>query len=294
MTALGLGTAQLGAAYGVSNRGGRPSEAEAAAILECALERDVDTIDTAPAYGDAEALLGRLLPAGAAVRIVTKTEPLTGTEVNAADRGAVRRSAERSLERLRRDRLDGLLVHHGSQLALPGGEQLAEELIGLRDAGVATRIGVSVYDREEIEIARRLLPLDLVQFPLNVLDQRLLRDGTLAELREEGVELHARSAFLQGLLLMDPAELPAHLAGGAEPLRRYHQARRKAGLAPIEAALGFLRASGAVDVALVGTNSVSELEECAEAMRAAPAALDFAPLAIDDPNLIDPRKWPAP
>jgi aryl-alcohol dehydrogenase-like predicted oxidoreductase len=292
MTALGLGTAQLGLAYGISNRNGRPSAAEAGAILECALERDIDTIDTAPAYGETEALLGRLLPAGTAVRIVTKTEPLAGTEVSAADRDAVRRSAERSLERLRRDRLDGLLVHHASQLALPGGEKLAEEVIGLRDAGIATRIGVSVYDREEIELSRKLLPLDLVQFPLNALDQRLLRDGILAELREEGVELHARSAFLQGLLLIDPEELPAHLATTAEPLRRYHEARRRARLTPIEAALGFIRASDAVDVALVGTNSVAELDECAKAMRAAaPTDLDFKPLASDDPNLIDPRRW---
>jgi aryl-alcohol dehydrogenase-like predicted oxidoreductase len=303
MTALGLGTAQLGLPYGISNRGGQPSEAEAEAILRCALDRGVHVVDTAPAYGEAEALLGRLLPAGADIRLVTKTAPLAGAEVRAADVGEVRRSAERSLERLRRDRLDGLLVHHGSDLALPGGERLAEELIGLRDAGIASRIGVSVYDRDEVDIARKLLPLDIVQLPLNVLDQRLLRDGTLAELREEGVEVHARSAFLQGLLLMDPEELPARLAATGEPLRRYHELRRRLGLTPIEAALGFVRDTGAVDVALIGANSAGELEECAPALRGRGApglrehpapSLDYAPFALDDPNLIDPRQWPAP
>jgi aryl-alcohol dehydrogenase-like predicted oxidoreductase len=293
MTALGLGTAQLGFAYGVSNRSGQPSEAEAEAILKCALDQGIHTIDTAPAYGETEALLGRLLPAGADVRIVTKTAPLAGTEVSAADCGEVRRSAERSLRRLRRDHLDGLLVHHGSDLALPGGERLAEEVIGLRDAGIATRIGVSVYDREEIGVARKLLPLDVVQFPLNVLDQRLLRDGTLAELREEGVELHARSAFLQGLLLIDPEELPARLAAAEPPLRRYRELRRRSGLTPIEAALGFVRAVPGVDVALVGANSAGELEECALALHK-PPAMDYTPLALEDLNLIDPRQWPAP
>jgi aryl-alcohol dehydrogenase-like predicted oxidoreductase len=292
VSALGLGTAQLGLPYGVSNSGGQPSEAEAEAILACALESGIGVIDTAPAYGESEALVGRLLPAGASVRIVTKTAPLAGTEVSDADCGAVRRSAERSLERLRRDRLDTLLVHHGSDLGLPGGARLAKELIGLRDAGIATRIGVSVYDREEIDIARKLLPLDVVQFPLNILDQRLLRDGSLAELREEGVELHARSAFLQGLLLMEPEQLPDHLAAAAPLLRRYHEARHRAGLTPIEVALGFVCATGVVDVALVGTNSVRELKECAEAMDAETAVdLNYASLAIDDPDLIDPRRW---
>jgi aryl-alcohol dehydrogenase-like predicted oxidoreductase len=293
LSALGLGTAQLGSAYGVSNRGGQPSEAEAAAILECALDSGVAVIDTAPAYGEAEALLGRLLPTGAAIRIVTKTAPITGAEVTAAACDEVRRSAQRSLERLRRDRLDALLVHHGSDLALPGGERLAEEVIGLRDAGIATRIGVSVYDREEIDIARKLLPLDVVQFPLNILDQRLLRDGTLAELHEEGVELHVRSAFLQGLLLIEPEELPAHLAAAERPLRRYHEARHQSGLSPIEAALGFVGSASGVDVALVGTNSVRELEECAAAMSAGRPDMDYTAFALEDAELIDPRQWSA-
>jgi aryl-alcohol dehydrogenase-like predicted oxidoreductase len=291
MTVLGLGTAQLGLAYGVSNRGGRPSEAEAAAILERALALGVATIDTAPAYGEAEALLGRLLPAGAAIPVLTKTPPLGAAEVGAAECEEVRRSAERSLERLRRESLDALLVHHGSDLALPGGERLARCLLELSDAGVTRRLGVSVYDRAELDAARERLPLDLVQLPLNVLDQRFLRDGTLAELRAAGVEVHARSAFLQGLLLIEPGELPARLSRAAGPLRRYRAACERAGLGPLAAALGFLGAEAGPDVALVGANSAAELEECAGALAAAAGGLDYAALASDDPELFDPRRW---
>jgi len=130
MTELGLGTAQLGLPYGVSNRAGQPSEAEAAAILERALKAGVRTFDTAPAYGESEALVGRLLPDTAEARIVTKTPPLTAAEVTEDDCEALRRSAERSCERLRRERLDALLVHHGSDLGLPGGGRLAEAVVG--------------------------------------------------------------------------------------------------------------------------------------------------------------------
>ena len=295
MSALGLGTAQLGSTYGVSNRGGQPSEAEAAAILECALECGVAAIDTAPAYGDAEALLGRLLPADAAIRIVTKTAPMSGPEVTAATCDEVRRSAERSLGRLRRDRLDALLVHHGSDLALPGGERLAGCLAEMRDAGIARQLGVSVYDRAELDAVRHLLPLDLVQLPLNAFDQRFLRDGTLEELHGEGIEVHIRSVFLQGLLLMEAGELPAHLTMAKQPLHRYHEARGRLDLTPIEAALGFVGAAPGVDVVLVGTNSVRELEECAAALRERSGReMDYASLAIDDPSLVDPRRWTAP
>jgi aryl-alcohol dehydrogenase-like predicted oxidoreductase len=291
VSALGLGTAQLGLPYGVSNRDGQPSEAEAAAILRCALAGGVRTIDTAPAYGEAEALLGRLLPANTNVRVVTKTPPLAGEGVSRADCDAVRRSAERSLERLRRDRLDGLLLHHGAELARPGGGLLARRLTELREEGLAQRLGASVYTREELDAARARLDLDLVQLPLNAFDQRLLRDGTLAELHRAGVEVHVRSAFLQGLLLMEPGELPAGLAAAEAPLRRFDELRRSRELSRIEAALGPLRDLPEVDVVLVGTNSVGELEECLAAMHAGPGPGLEEELAVEDPELIDPRRW---
>jgi aryl-alcohol dehydrogenase-like predicted oxidoreductase len=289
MTALGLGTAQLGLPYGVSNRGGQPSREEAAAILAAALAGGVRTIDTAPAYGGAEELLGRLLPAGAGVRIVTKTPPLSGGEATAAECDEVRRAAERSRERLRRESLDALLVHHGSELALPGGERLAGALLELREAGLVRQLGVSVYSRAELDAARALLPLELVQLPLNAFDQRLLRDGTVAELRREGIEVHVRSAFLQGLLLMAPDELPDRLAGAGPPLRRYRELCRAAGADPLGAALGFAAAAGA-DVVLVGANSAGELERCLGALREG-VDVDLASLALEDPELIDPRRW---
>lgn len=292
MSALGLGTAQLGLPYGVSNRKGQPSEAEAAAILECALEGGIRTIDTALAYGDAEALLGRLLPGDADVRIVTKTAPSKGREAGAADPDEVKRSAHRSLERLRRDRLDALLVHHGSDLALPGGERLARCLTELRDAGLVRKLGVSIYDREELDVARSLLPLDVVQLPLNALDRRLLLDGTLAALAGEGVEVHVRSAFLQGLLLMDPEELPARLGAARAPLRRFRELGERHGLGPLEAALAAVRDLPGLGTILVGANSAAELAGCIAALDApVPAGFAAVDLAVDDPAVIDPRRW---
>jgi aryl-alcohol dehydrogenase-like predicted oxidoreductase len=290
MTGLGLGTAQLGLPYGVSNEAGQPSEAQAREIVRLALGNGIETIDTAPAYGGAEALLGRLLPAGRG-RVVTKTEPLRESRVTASTCDAVRRSAERSLERLRRDRLDGMLVHHGSDLALPGGEKLATCLVELRDSGLVERIGVSVYDRAELDVAGALLPLEIVQLPLNAFDRRFLQDGTLAELQRKGVEIHVRSVFLQGLLLMDPDGVPAHLGAARPALRRFRELGRQHGLDPLETAFAAVR-DLPVDVVLVGANSATELAACVAAMQApAPGGLSIDELAIDDPAVIDPRRW---
>jgi aryl-alcohol dehydrogenase-like predicted oxidoreductase len=291
LSALGLGTAQLGLPYGISNTGGQPSEDESGAILRAALEGGIETIDTAPAYGEAEALLGRLLPAGQG-RLVTKTEPLRDAEVTDAACDAVRRAAQRSLERLGRDRLDGLLVHRGSDLALPGAARLAGCLIDLRDAGLVEKVGVSVYTRAELDAARAVLPLEIVQLPLNALDQRFLHDGTLAELQSEGTEIHVRSVFLQGLLLMDPDCVPAHLNAARPALRRFREQGLRHGLGPIETAFAAVRDLPGIDVVLVGANSAAELAACIAAMDAAAAAsLAIEELAVDEPTLIDPRRW---
>jgi len=290
MTELGLGTAQLGLPYGISNAAGQPSEAETREIVRLALGNGIETIDTAPAYGEAEVLLGRLLPAGRG-RVVTKTEPLRESRVTASICDAVRRSAERSLERLGRQRLDGMLVHHGSDLALPGGDKLAACLLELRDTGLADKIGVSVYDRAELHAARTLLPLEIVQLPLNAFDQRFLRDGTLSELQGEGAEIHVRSVFLQGLLLMDPDGVPAHLGAARPALRRFREVGRRHGLDAIETAFATVR-DLPVDVVLVGANSAEELAACLAAMEApAPGDLSIDELAVDDPAVIDPRRW---
>jgi len=290
MTRLGLGTAQLGLPYGISNAAGQPSEAEAGEIVRLALGNGIETIDTAPAYGGAEALLGRLLPAGRG-RVVTKTEPLRESRVTASTCDAVRRSAERSLERLGRERLDGMLVHHGSDLALPGGDKLAACLVELRDAGLVDKIGVSVYDRAELDAAGALLPLEIVQLPLNAFDRRFLRDGTLAELQGKGVEIHVRSVFLQGLLLMDPDGVPAHLGAVRPALRRFRQLGQRHGLDALETAFAAVR-DLPVDVVLAGANSAEELAASVAAMEA-PALGDLSidELAVDDPAVIDPRRW---
>ena len=96
MTALsriGLGTVQFGMHYGVSNRVGQPDEREVAAILERAVARGVRYLDTASAYGDAEILLGRHLPAGHRLRIVTKTPRVDGRAHRAAAQAAGARCA---------------------------------------------------------------------------------------------------------------------------------------------------------------------------------------------------------
>lgn len=289
---LGLGTAQFGLDYGIANDAGRVPEAEVTAILDEARRADIRVLDTAPAYGTAQAVLGRLLRPQDRFRVVTKTVAIRTPGIGDEELATVRKGFEESLAQLGVDHVAGLLVHQADDLAKPGGERLAELLMELRAQGKVDKVGISVYDRAQLEqLLERRYAFDLVQLPLNVFDQRLVRDGTLASLAGAGVELHARSVFLQGLLLMDEMRLPAFAAPWRERIRDFRRALDEAGVTALAAALSFVLGQAEVSVALVGVLSADHLQECLAAEKK-PVSLDWGRFAIDDPALVDPRRWP--
>lgn len=283
---LALGTVQFGTAYGISNPRGQVATADARAILEDAGARGLDLLDTAPGYGEAERVLGGLRPLTDRFGIVTKTARLAGAGVD----GVVARARE-SLKKLGRERAEGLLVHRAGDLCDPEGAALWRALLELRDGGLYDRIGISAYAEDDpLDLARRFRP-ELMQIPLSVLDQRLVRDGTLSRLADLGVEVHVRSIFLQGLVFLDPARLPARLAHAAPLLRDRARRIAEGGTSPLTAALHFALARPDVARIVVGVTSLAEWREVAGAAQGPAPDLDWDALAIDDVRVLNPAGW---
>jgi len=198
----------------------------------------------------------------------------------------------RSLDFLCIPSIHGLLVHHAELVLRPGAEHVVEALHGLRDAGLVTKIGISVYDAAEIDAVFERFAFDLVQVPLSVADQRLLRSGHLARLKRRGVEIHARSLFLQGMLLMEPGKLPGGFSPISRQLSRFAQACQRAGRSPIEACLQFALDLPEIDCFLVGANRASELVDilaCCRSQLGEP--MDYAALAFEDARFLNPARW---
>lgn len=284
---LCLGTVQFGLPYGVTNQAGQVPEEEVRQILDLAVSSGIQLLDTAQAYGTAETVLGRCWPIGAPRRLVSKLSPGRG-------RQSWEESLITSMERLQAQKLDGFLLHRASDLLASDGEELLDWLEGLRDRQLVERIGISIYDTSELEG----LPLDrlqIVQLPLSVYDQRLIRNGTVDRLKDLGISVHVRSVLLQGLLLKSPHHWPVHLS----PAFREHHARwlehlHKEGLSSIAGALGFIRACEGVEAVLVGVLSGQELAQVLQAWSQSETAsyetaLDWAWQNVMD---LDPRRWP--
>lgn len=291
---LGLGTVQFGTDYGISNKQGRVSEAAVEQILSDADAAGITLLDTATAYGRSESVLGAVLPGRHAFRIVTKTPALTDGVLTKAHAADLRSAFGRSLENLRQTSLYGLLLHDPACLARPGCENVVEALHALRAEGLVQKIGISIYRGSEIDAALACFRPDIVQLPVNLLDQRLLRSGHVARLKALGVELHARSLFLQGLLLMRLDELPAWTAPIRARLDGLHAALDRANLTPLQACLGFVAGQRELDSLIVGVTTRAELAEIIEAADASiDTVSDVEAFAVEDERLVLPSQWPA-
>src|SRR5262249_50702420 len=137
-------------------------------------------------------------------------------------------------------------------------------------------------------------PVEVVQLPVNVLDQRFVQDGTLTDLAVRGIEVHARSVFLQGVLLVEPAQLPSRFASIRERLRRFQSESAAAGISRLVAALAFVAGCPGISRIVIGVDNVANLRDNLRAFAEAiggPAAFDVSSYATEDLTIIDPRQW---
>jgi aryl-alcohol dehydrogenase-like predicted oxidoreductase len=284
---IALGSAQFGLSYGIANIAGKVGFTEALKIRDVALANNVDTVDTAVAYGNSEDALGSIGVDN--FKVVTK---LPAIPENISDiHGWVHAQIKASLKRLKKESLYGLLMHDPRSLSGNHAHEIVEALETLKASGIVSKIGVSVYNPADLEGISRIMSLDLVQAPLNVVDRRLITSGWLKRLANSGVEVHTRSSFLQGLLLLPRVKIPKNFEIWSALWDFWHYELIKRDLNPVEACLRYVMSVSQVDRVIVGVETASQLGEIITAVNRTSISTDWSPMACDDENLINPSNW---
>lgn len=289
---LALGTAQFGLNYGIANQDGQTPAQEVRRILELARHAGIDTLDTAHHYGESETILGDLYELTRSFRVVTKTPLLNRYSISDADVNTLNKALERSLKCLRRDSVEGILVHNADDLFAVNGDRLYQWLVDMRNAGKSTKIGFSIYSPEQAMSLLDRYDFDMLQAPFNLLDRRILVTGLIDRLRTSGMEIHVRSAFLQGLFFMPISDIPESLAHARPYVKAIQQRARDFGVPVNALAFGFLRRQSQVDRIVIGVDTAEQLATNLQAY-ATPFENDqaFDGLACEDLSVIDPSTW---
>lgn len=290
---LGIGTAQFGRNYGAFNKKGQINISEAKKILDFCLQVGINVIDTAALYGESEKVIGHSLPANGNFKIITKTPHFKSKKISLNDVEFLKDTFKNSLKFLGQECVYALLIHNAEDLMCENGYMLLDEMQNLKKQGFIKKVGVSVYTASQIEKILGNYNIDIIQVPISIFDQRLVQNGYLRRLKEKNVEIHARSVFLQGLILADPRKLHRYFNDYKDKLTDYHSHLRSLNISPMQAALGFLKQIEEVDTIIVGIDSIEQLQEIVAAYHHSSnlVNIDYSVFAINDENLVNPVNW---
>lgn len=286
MSKLALGTVQFGIDYGISNKSGKVSLDSVGEILDYAKTKGIDTLDTASLYGTSEEVLGKFDLED--FNVITKTIKIDKTLDRHENFEKFKEAFFASQKKLGYVQLHGLMFHEANDLLSDSGLALWDLIDDFKQKEYVRKIGVSVYTPVQLEEIMKLVDIDIVQFPLNILDQRFLY--LLPELKKKNIEIHTRSTFLQGLLLMNPAVINPYF----EPIKPILEKLPEERLAT---ALSFVKNIYEIDKIVVGVTSKNELEELEELQEICSQynkdmeKIDFSQFKITDERFILPQNW---
>lgn len=278
---LGLGTVQFGLAYGINNTAGKPALRQIEETIQKAGECGINLLDTAADYGDSESNLGKAIPQGADFRIVTKT----------SKNGSPRDSLLTSLRHLNRDSVYGLLIHDFQQYS--SRPRIWDEIRALKDQGLTSKAGFSLYLPEQLESILSLAPdFDLVQIPFSVFDQRF--EQYLSELKARNIEIHVRSVFVQGLVFNQPDTLNPFFNPIISKLEELNTISKDSGKSIESLCLNFVNANPSIDNIIIGVDSKENLQHNVSALAEKLSAEERSRLSAlqeDNEQMILPFNW---
>lgn len=280
---LALGTAQFGLSYGIANTSGQLKLNDIRAILDYASLKGINSLDTAITYGNSEMMLGDTGVDG--WNVISKL-PEAPADLSYE---WLRNEVEASLSRLKLQELQGMLLHRPQQLLEPNGRKLYDLLQRLKLEGLFKKMGISIYDVQELFQYDSSMHFDIVQLPFNLLDKRPIEAGLFKKLSDQGTEIHVRSIFLQGLLLMETDQRPKKFDRWESVWRFYDNWLKEANTSRLEACLSYVMQTPFIDKVIVGIDSLKQLEDIINATSRTITVPDE--VFVNDEMLLNPSNW---
>lgn len=289
---LALGTVQFGLNYGISNTQGQTQPKEVHRILKLAHKSGISLLDTSSSYGNAESILGSYEHLSDQFNIITKTVAVNDLKIEQKHIETIRTTLKNSRDQLKTSQLAGVLVHQCDDLFKHSGELIYQTLAEQKSAGHIKSIGASVYHQQQIDDLLAHFDIDIIQLPFNIFDQRLLNSGTLDNLKQRNIEVHARSVFLQGLFFAEQSQLNNFFSPAFKQLNNLKAYAKKNDISLIELTLNFVKNIPQIDKMICGVNTCKQLEQLLSANDKDITMEHAEQYALSDENILSPTNWP--
>ena len=277
---LTIGTAQFGAKYGLSQR--KIKSTEIIKIKNIIKKNKIKYFDTSIYYRNSESIIGKL---NVKKKIITKITLPKQNKKNI--KTWYKNTLNKSLKKLKVQKLYGLLIHDTSNI-LQKDKELLNLVLDSKKNNIVSKIGISVYETKEVEKVLKFWTPDIIQFPINIFNQNFIKKNFLQKLKKLGIETHARSCFLQGLLLKK--NLNTHSKKNKKIFKNYLEWSKVNKISQLTACLHFVKQINYIDSLIVGFDDSFQLNEIIKTFNKKIISVPYKFMS-NDKKLIDPRKW---
>lgn len=296
-----LGTVQIGLEYGIANKTGKPAQASALEMLDYAWKNGINSFDTAPAYGNSETIIGTFVSSYLKdidnLIITSKLPGIPDIESISKDilYERVKNHVNQSLSALKIKNIPVYLLHKPNDL-FSSKNTLIECLTRIKNEGLIGKIGVSIYEPWEVELALNYKELEAIQIPINVLDHRLINSGLLDRLKKRNFVVFARSVYLQGLFMLDPENIPKYLEPAKKHIRKLRELCTQYQLDMDALCFLFVRDLPAITSVVIGAEKLGQVERNISLLNQPPIP-DLLKKEIMEnfktipENIVNPSKW---
>lgn len=282
-----LGTVQFGLDYGITNSNGQIKDSELDKIFEFCNNNKLYIYDTAQGYGTSEDIVAKYKKKYKNFKIITKSK--FKDNMNSIDE-----IIKISINKF--DKIDYFLLHSFEDY----NKDVIDILLLHKLNNNIEKIGVSIYTVSEAKILLRDKNIDIIQLPLNYLDNQWNDLEFINLLKErKDIEIHARSIFLQGILLNPIVKKPINIDEKDFDYlnNKINDICNKLNLSKIELCFGYINSCTWIDKYLIGIDNYNHLllnhQIINKNIKLNQSQLDYISNNINDinPLILNPAKW---
>ncbi len=285
-----LGTANFDQKYGILSKNKKIKKEEIDKIFEFIYQKKITKLDTAYEYGNIHRLIGNY--SNKNLKIYTKFPKILSKK-------NIQKKTYQIIEKIFMDlkvlKLEAMYFHHPEQILSKEGEIIYSVINELKKNKMIKKIGFSIYNPYEMIELKKNFDFDIIQAPLNIFDQRMIKKQWLEFTKNYNIQVVYRSIFLQGILLNKIENLPKHFKQYRKILLVYQKWIEKNQINNIYACISFIMKNLDKNEFILGFRSRYELDQLFDTFKnimKIDKKINFdKKLSCNEINLIDPRKW---
>ena len=281
-----IGSANFGMEYGL-NKKSPLLKKDIKEIFEFLKKENTIYIDTAANYKNSEIIIGKY--STKKFKIITKIKKIP-KGVNDLEKW-LKNEIYTSCKKLRVNKIYGLLVHDTQDLKnKKKAKKIYKTFDILKKSKIIEKIGLSIYNPNELDLYLKNYNFEIVQAPLNIFDRRIINSGWLKKINEKGIEFFARSIFLQGLLIKDINKIDKFFSPYKKKFEKFEIWTQKLNISKVEACIRFVNSYREVDKVIVGINNKMHFFENYKFLKKDKLIVPNS-LEIKSGKILNPKLW---